>query len=121
MRAGDEFSVSFENIDGRFTFDYFNNFLNVPKAADTKWHHWTCTNDIATGVRKVYRDGVFLKQDKKALLNPYTGTGQMLIGGRRLGTRRDWYFKGTLDEVCIVNRVLNATEIGAVMLKGCAP
>jgi probable HAF family extracellular repeat protein len=106
--------------ENNFTFAFYANDLNAPaSASDLAWHHWACSFDATTKARKIYRDGVLVKQDI-ATAN-FQGTGPLVIG--RIAYSSTW-FKGTVDDVRVWSVARTAEEIAAnqnVRLPGNTP
>jgi len=90
---------------------------------DGKWHFITAVYDGTD--KRIYVDGVL---DATAT-NPHSGTGLGKGGSTTRygfigdgseatsfnGTRNEFYFKGSIDEVSIWHQTLTATEIGDIM------
>lgn len=92
--------------DNRFTCAFFGDDLNTRPYEDTGWHHWACTYDVTTRERTIYRDGVAVAQD---VANAhYTGSGNFFVGAVPWAPE---YFRGTLDEFAIYQRVLSPEAI----------
>jgi len=108
--AGDEFEA-FETA-GNLRFRYGNIGDQVEWTSYTfgldEWHYFTFTWDDSSGA-EIYMDGV-RRANVSATWTGMTPAGSMFIGD---GDFVDGEFQGTLDEVQIWNRVLNASEINA--------
>ena len=76
------------------------------------WHFIAATFDGST--RKLYVDGGVIGSDTPG--TPSVSTASFYVGRTTLAT--DGYFKGYLDDVRIVNRALNASELSGIMLNG---
>ena len=99
FRATNEFFVSFSNND-----------LLVPASfTDTQWHHWACIYNVATGSRRILRDGLLVASDISP--SPYLGSGQMMLGENVINPT-GVLFNGRIDEFRIWNRTRNDCEIG---------
>ncbi len=83
-------------------YDGFN-WLNV-------WQHFAVTYDRASGVARIYRNGVLQVEKNVESFTPETG-GDLYFGSRK-GTEA--FFEGGLDEVSIYNRALDASEIWSI-------
>ena len=94
--------------NGRFACGFFDTDLVTTNAYnDTEWHHWTCTYDIESGKRTIYRDGNRVAQDTPA--QGYQGAGQLYVGrGLEAGGRT---FTGRIDELAIWRKALTASEV----------
>ncbi len=99
-----------------FTCAFWGNDLDTIAYADTAWHHWACTFDSSSKVRRIYRDGIAVTSDT-ATAN-YQGTGNLLIGFSTSVSGS--YFNGTIDEPRIYNRLLSVSEIFALYKSGSA-
>ena len=75
------------------------------------WHHVAATWDAATGAMKVYVDGVL-----NASGTGPTGPRNAITDNLHLGNSHNGghYFKGSLDQVQLFNRLLNAAEISSL-------
>jgi gliding motility-associated-like protein len=99
FKATNEFFVSFGNND-----------LLVPASfTDTQWHHWACIYNIATGSRRILRDGLLVASDISP--SPYLGSGQMMLG-ENVVAPTGVLFNGRIDEFRIWNITRNDCEIG---------
>ncbi|HMP89954.1 MAG TPA: hypothetical protein PJ991_07125 [Kiritimatiellia bacterium] len=95
---------------------------------DGQWHHIAGTFDSATGVKRIFVDGVL---DQVATNAHPPGVG--LVGGDEIGVRygfigvgsdadtfngtiiSNFFFSGRIDEVAIWNRAMNGAEIRGLM------
>jgi len=77
---------------------------------DDRWIHVAATYDSATAEIKLYVDGS-LKHTSGASLADFSNTGSVRIGARKYGGP-DW--QGKIDDVIVVARALDATEIAAL-------
>lgn len=100
--------------EGTFTFAFYGNDLNTPAYTDTDWHHWACTYDATTRMRKIYRDGVQVATDTASA--NFQGTGNLLLGRNSFAT--DSYFKGGVADVRIWSTVRTAAEIAGNLTPG---
>ena len=75
---------------------------------DGNFHHVAATYSFATGL-KLYIDGQFVASNTPSV-TPFSYAGYWRIG-HHINSFSASFFKGTLDEVRIWNRVLTATEI----------
>ncbi len=81
---------------------------------DGNWHHYCLTFSAATG-RKVYIDGNALVSDTKDVGHPITPTGNLFIGCRQ-DTDSARLYGGGVDEVIMMNQVLDANAVKALMV-----
>jgi hypothetical protein len=101
--------------DDKFGFSFSNNTLNPTSAAYPDvgvWHNWVGTYDGSTNKRILYRDGIAVGSDAAA--QDFLGTGNLIVGtGYTIGVSYSYHssFDGSIDEVKIYNRALNAKEI----------
>ncbi|MBI4590387.1 MAG: LamG domain-containing protein [Candidatus Rokubacteria bacterium] len=86
------------------------------------WNHVAGTYDAATGVSKLYIDGVHVSTGvapPNTLIS--TNTHELSIGSRQFrGGAYDLNFNGLIDEVEIFDRALSASEIQAIFNAGSA-
>ena len=88
-------------------FNADNGALMVPAVGLTEWHHWACTYDVSTNVRKLYRDGVQIASDTAS--EDFTGGGDFFVGTQMGYPVND--FMGYLDEARVYDRELTAAEM----------
>ncbi|NJD55299.1 MAG: DUF11 domain-containing protein, partial [Nitrospirae bacterium] len=90
----------------------------VDAITNNEWHHYAATLDGA-GKVKMYKDGLplVLAADTTGVPNNVTRTSN-IIG--RSNWPSDAYYAGSIDEVQIYNRVLDAAEIVAIYNAGSA-
>lgn len=82
-------------------------FVMLPTYNDQGWHHVMSTsNDDSI---KMYLDGVHIGSDHTGDIAGYTGTAQGFYLGCRTGNTQ--FFKGTVDDVRIWTRALDAGEV----------
>ncbi len=96
--------------NNRFTLGFWNNDLDTEPQLDTDWHHWAASHDAATGIRRIYRDGLLIAQDVST--NSLVGAISAFVLGRTPLVPNS-FFKGTLDEVRVWSVARTATEIVA--------
>ncbi len=79
----------------------------MPSYTDTGWHHVmsTCNDDSI----KMYLDGILIGSDYTGDIAGYTGAGNGFYIGCR--TASSHFFKGTVDDVRIWSRALDAGEV----------
>jgi hypothetical protein len=113
----DPYSLCFTN-NGYFGFrrdvspgNTMNQILSPATAVNLNvWHHLAGTYDSATGVMKLYLDGVLKTQQTLPGTATYpTSTFWNMIGGVDNGYGQN--FKGILDDVRIYRRALSVNEI----------
>ncbi|HRR33422.1 MAG TPA: hypothetical protein P5026_04950 [Kiritimatiellia bacterium] len=76
------------------------------------WHHFACTYDSVTRIRRVYIDGVLNDtENRTTVLSVSPQVFQ--LGGAPYSTAN--YYDGLLDEVMIFNKTLNQGEVQQVM------
>jgi len=96
--------------NNRFTFAFWSNDLDVPEqTTDNDWHHWAGTCDIATGLRKIYLDGLLVAQD--VTTNAFRGIGQFRLG--HAPNIFNTFFRGAMDEVRVWSVARTQAEIAA--------
>lgn len=95
--------------DRRFRFGFFDNDLTSPEpCVDGEWHHWACVN-TKDRVRRIFRDGVLLAEDRSA--TPYRGEGALILGKARWGQP----FDGEIADVRVWRVARSEAEIRADM------
>ncbi len=97
-------------LDGenRFVCGFGGVDLKTPDAfPDNGWHAWACTYDLATQARAIYRDGVMVASDTSGAL-PRTSEN-LYLGLAPVGS-----FKGSLDEMVILDHALDAPAVRAL-------
>ena len=96
----------------QFVLAFWGNDLRTPDSyTDTDWHYWVGTYDATKKERAIYRDGELVGSDESSA--NYQGSGNLIIGYSP--AQGGNYFKGTIDEVSIWNRVLTEADIQANM------
>ncbi len=93
--------------NNRFTLGFWNNDLDTEPQLDTDWHHWAASYDAATGLRKIYRDGLLIAQDIST--NAFGGISAFVLGRSPLITSS--FFQGALDDVRVWSVARTAAEI----------
>jgi glucose/arabinose dehydrogenase len=91
---------------------------NVP-VNDGQWHHVAFTRDSATGVIKLYVDGVLnatATSDTGLKSTPFASFGRIEDTGGTIN-----YLAGSLDEIRVYNRVLSDAEVMTVKNAGGTP
>ena len=91
ISPGDRWTFGGDNLAGRHV--------------ETGWHHVVVLQDVATGQRRIYVDGVL---DRVGTPSDSDGPGDLLLGGAA-GVNE--YFDGVIDEVRIYDRALSDFEI----------
>jgi len=117
MSSNTNLHIGFRNNGSQknFTFDFFNDGLNVPNTyTDAQLHHWVCTYDANSNERKAYRDGILVGNDIS--FSDYLGSGKLYIGIQHLDQR--CYFHGSIDDIRIYNRSLTLSEIQQLYHEG---
>ena len=84
------------------------------RIVDGKWHHLAVT--YQGGAKKFYLDGKLVRSERTRFLKHHTMGVGLGVGGGGYGQPR--FFKGAIDEVMILNRVLSADEIQALRKTG---
>jgi len=96
--------------DGSFTFAFYGNDLNSPTLPGNRsWHHWVGTYEVATGTRRIYRDGRLVAGETGAA--PLTATGPLCLGGY-YACHQD--FDGNIDELAIWKTVLKESDLSKI-------
>ena len=86
---------------------------------DGQWHHVAFSRDAATGVIKLYVDGVLnatATSDTGSRSTPFASFGRIEDTGGTIN-----YLAGSLDEIRVYNRVLSDAEVMTVKNAGAAP
>ncbi len=113
---GNELYVSgVQGSDDLTVSSYFNNPLDASitvagAAAAGTWHHFSLVHDDATSALSIYVDGAAAGS---ATLSGLNLNNSLNFGGHDNGSfqPRRW-FNGSLDDLSVVTRALDATEIG---------
>ncbi|MGD9364971.1 MAG: DUF4347 domain-containing protein, partial [Desulfobacteraceae bacterium] len=118
ISLGDSVGIVLDDV-GRLNGFYYNG-SNWPQTfytatlAGTGWHHVAFTFDEAGQQATLYLDGV--QVGSTATLGDsisYTLGANSIIGKHGNGST-NWDFTGSIDDVCIYNRVLDSTEIACL-------
>lgn len=107
-------------VGGKFAFGVGNpdtTLLSATAINNGNWHHCVATRQRDTGTIKVYVDGV-LQATGSANKNVLNASGQLLFGAIASG---GGYFNGSLDDIRIFPRVLDASEVAALYVCGIQP
>jgi hypothetical protein len=98
--AADSMLVCGFTDSNMFKFGFFGDDLDIAGPfLDTGWHQWTCTYDVTTRARVVFRDGVEVGSD---IANAdYGGSGQLFIGATLRPIVPENTFQGAIDELYI--------------------
>ncbi|MFZ2979174.1 MAG: LamG-like jellyroll fold domain-containing protein, partial [Candidatus Magasanikiibacteriota bacterium] len=123
INSGDDFiigqgiSESYKGLqigfrpNNKFTFSFWYSDVDTPAYTDLDWHHWAVTYDKDIHKKKIYRDGILILEN----INPngyiYTAGSKLNIGGWVDDVYGNRWFKGGLDELRILDRVLSQQEI----------
>ncbi|MDD5697224.1 MAG: PQQ-binding-like beta-propeller repeat protein [Victivallaceae bacterium] len=75
-----------------------------------RWYHIAITVDSATGITHFYRDGNEVGGENNIPEDYNFGTGKIFIGSYQ-GSKKNWKFKGVIDEFKIYDRILTGAEI----------
>jgi len=78
-----------------------------------RFQYVALTYDKASGVAKIYCNGVVVAQQNLGHFTPQTDC-DLHLGQRPLIGGETWSFTGALDEAAVYNRALSATEIRAI-------
>ncbi|MEO6994211.1 MAG: tandem-95 repeat protein, partial [Lacunisphaera sp.] len=78
------------------------------------WTHVAVTYDKVTGLARLYRNGMVVKEQNLGVFTPQT-TYPLEFGSL---VREGRFYQGALDEITFYNRPLSAAEINAVYLGG---
>jgi hypothetical protein len=114
------------------TIDIIATTLNATQAGtgggattfdDSTWHHLAWTWTKSTGEMRYYTDGVLrhTQTSTQPLANRDLLVSDSPVGA--LGAKRDnnRYFRGSMDEVWVVNRVLSDAEVAGLKLFNLVP
>lgn len=80
------------------------------------FQHIAATYDMESGLARLYRNGVLMAEDYLGKFRPHTES-ELYFGFRPLYSE---HFRGDLDEGCVYNRSLTATEVQAIYNAGSA-
>ncbi|MDD4238170.1 MAG: cadherin-like beta sandwich domain-containing protein [Desulfotomaculaceae bacterium] len=94
--------------NGKFSFAFFADDLDVEVTNNTDWHHWAVTYDAATKTQQVFQDGILC--GSRTTGSHLNSTGALIIGKRFDGI----HFKGNIDDLQVYNRVLSTGDISAL-------
>ena len=96
--------------NGTVRMGFYTNDMDAPGAVEAgKWAHLCFWLDVEGTSRKIYIDGVEVKQDAGVNGIEYKGAaGDTVIG---MWTTRGQYFNGVIDEVQVWDRALTEEEI----------
>lgn len=90
-----------------FMCDFYGNNLDTTQTfTDTKWHHFVCTFDATTRMRKLYVDGAQVA----AATAPSAFAGATAIDIGRVGNS-SYYFNGLIDDVRIYGESMTAQNV----------
>jgi hypothetical protein len=90
-------------------------YLGVPNVFQAGvWKHVAFTYDRASGLARIYRDGVVLAEQNVGSLRLRTDL-PLAVGA---SPREGRFFRGTLDEVACYTRALSPAEIGRIFRAG---
>jgi hypothetical protein len=85
----------------------------------SQFQHVALTYDKASGLTKIYINGVVAAQANLGSFTPYT-TSDLYLGLRPSGVIAGDRFLGDMDEVSLYNRALSDSEIGSIYGAGAA-
>jgi len=92
-----------------FTCSFYTTELDtVATYTDDNWHLWTCTYDVSSNERILYRDGVEIASDTAAA--DYTGTGAAYIGAAEWSPSGT-YFDGQIDDTFVTTSIMTPEEV----------
>ena len=77
-----------------------------------EFQHVALTYDKATGVAKLFRNGVVVAKENFGSFTPQTDT-PLFLGSRPLGPAMATRWRGSMDELAIYNRALTEAEVQA--------
>ena len=110
--TSDDFGVSLLGNSAAFGVGNPDTTITSTSAInDGQWHHITATRSAYSGQMQLYVDGT-LQASAVGPFGPKTAPPQLVLGALQGG---GGYFNGTISDVQIFDRVLNASEISAVM------
>ncbi|HSV64399.1 MAG TPA: LamG domain-containing protein [Mycobacteriales bacterium] len=105
--AGKSLHIGFRETN-QFTFDFWGDGMNTAAPSDSRWHHWACTYERATGDRVIYRDGQEVLRGRAK--GQYTGSGQLVLGAIPVAGSVS-KAKVEMDEVRIWGRARTGEEV----------
>jgi len=110
----DDFGISLVSSNAAFGVGNPDTTITSTTAInDGYWHHVAVTRNALTGLMQLYVDGV-LETSATGPFGPKTSPPDLRIGSIQTGVLAG-FLSGTMDDVQIFNRVLNAAEIPVVM------
>jgi predicted alpha-1,6-mannanase (GH76 family) len=116
--TADDFGTAL--VGGKFGFGVGNpdtTIVSITAINDGAWHQCVATRQQATGIMKVYIDGV-LQATGTAGRNTQNASARLLFGAIASG---GGYFNGRLDEVKIFSRTLSSNEVAGLYDSNHAP
>jgi hypothetical protein len=88
-------------------------YYSVPSSMNVwEWHHYAFTFDNGTKQMKLYIDGN-LVDSRSSVSSVLSSTSEFWIG-RPNWNSSDWFFKGSLLDVMVYNRVLSVSDINRI-------
>jgi hypothetical protein len=90
---------------------YFNSSPGV--VVPNRFQYVALTYDKASGVAKIYCNGMVVAQQNLGSFTPQT-TSDLHLGSRPLISGETWSFTGAIDEAAIYDRALSAAEISEI-------
>jgi len=90
----------------------------LPHEYEGRWNHWALTKDVASGVMKIYLNGV-LWHSGTGYTKTMEGITSFKIGSNYSASGS--YYRGMVDEFRIWNVALDSTDINNWMLKDVGP
>jgi hypothetical protein len=95
-------------------------FASSPNLITTNsFQHVALTYDKATGIGKLYRNGIVVASQNLGVFTPQTSF-DLYMGKRVSGPGAGSYYNGLLDEVSLYNRALTDAEIQTIFYSGSA-
>lgn len=103
FRSGNTFMCAF----------YGNDLDTITTFTDDDWHHFVCTFDSVTKMRKIYVDGVLSRAVVAA--GNFTGTNTVEVGRTYGGSNS---FNGLIDDVRIYGETMTSMDVERLYAEG---
>jgi len=112
--VADDFGVSLMGSSAAFGVgNPDTTIVSTAAINDGRWHHVAATRSAYSGLMQLYVDGV-LQATAVGPFGPKTSPPNLRLGSLQTGAAGS-YFSGTLNDVEIFDRVLDASELSGVM------
>lgn len=98
-------------------WEYFTSlYSNSNSLTADSWYHLVLTADSTTGIKQIYINGNLILDQLVPGSGPFgLVTDPLTIGAaKHFGSAWAEFFKGTIDDIRIYNRILDSTEVAAL-------